>query len=82
MDQRSILYSYSSFCISGNRIVNEIYYCYYVNLKYERHYVYDQNKEGIRFCNPEDLKQVDAIEILEEAIPEWQKQEHLNALQK
>ncbi len=28
----------------------------------------------------EDLKQVDAIEILEEPIPEWQKQESLKRL--
>ncbi len=28
----------------------------------------------------EDLKQVDAIEILEEPVPEWQKQESLKRL--
>ncbi len=30
----------------------------------------------------EDLKQVDAIEIMEEPIPEWQKQESLKRLAK
>jgi hypothetical protein len=30
----------------------------------------------------EDLKQVDAIEILEEPIPEWQKEETLTQLEK
>ena len=29
----------------------------------------------------EDLKQVDAIEIIEDPIPEWQKQETLKRLQ-
>ena len=37
-------------------------------------------KKEYAFAILEDLKQVDAIEILEEPIPEWQKQESLKRL--
>lgn len=49
-------------------------------MRYKRHYLHHQNKKRIASAILEDLKQVDAIEIIEEPIHEWQKQESLKRL--